>query len=128
MIHPLKAAASFDCDGCGHHACFHQLESKEEEGVVRRWRAEEEMGRGGGGGGSEREVGFAVEVGEKKKRRRIDGGDGGGGSGEMAWRRLQALVRGEEVVVEEVVGEEEGEDPEVQVTGGRKKRKAKARG
>lgn len=41
MIHPLKAASSFDCDGCGHHASFHRMESKEEEEIARRWKAEE---------------------------------------------------------------------------------------
>lgn len=41
MIHPLKAATSFDCDGCGHHASFHRMESKEEEEIARRWKVEE---------------------------------------------------------------------------------------
>ncbi|KAL2046694.1 hypothetical protein ABVK25_011608 [Lepraria finkii] len=41
MIHPLKVATSFDCDGCGHHASFHRMESKEEEEIVRRWKVEE---------------------------------------------------------------------------------------
>ena len=41
MIHPLKAATSFDCDGCGHHASFHRMENPLEEETVRRWRAEE---------------------------------------------------------------------------------------
>lgn len=96
------------------------MESKEDEEVVRRWRVEEEVEMGGGLRGREREMERELGVGEKK-RRRIDGG------GEMAWRRLQAPVRGE-VVVEEVVEDEEEEEGEVQVTGGRKKRKAKGRG
>jgi hypothetical protein len=33
MLHPLKAATSFLCDGCGHHACFHKMESAESERV-----------------------------------------------------------------------------------------------
>lgn len=41
MVHPLKANASFDCDGCGHHASFHDLENRREEEVIRRWEAEE---------------------------------------------------------------------------------------
>lgn len=41
MAHPLKADASFDCDGCGHHASFHDLENRREEEIVRRWKAEE---------------------------------------------------------------------------------------
>ena len=40
MIHPLKAATSFDCDGCGHHASFHQLQNPQEEETVKRWREE----------------------------------------------------------------------------------------
>ncbi|MCJ1450928.1 hypothetical protein MMC28_001262 [Mycoblastus sanguinarius] len=46
MIHPLKAATSFDCDGCGHHASFHRMESREEEEIARRWKAEEEARQG----------------------------------------------------------------------------------
>lgn len=38
MIHPLKAATSFECDGCAHHASFHKMENKAEEEVVARWR------------------------------------------------------------------------------------------
>lgn len=41
MAHPLKADATFDCDGCGHHASFHDLENKQEEEIMRRWKAEE---------------------------------------------------------------------------------------
>ncbi len=48
MIHPLKAASSYDCDGCGHHASFHRMESKEDEEVARRWR-DEGVGVGPGG-------------------------------------------------------------------------------
>lgn len=42
MVHPLKAATSFDCDGCGHHASFHQMENPAEEEAARRWRAQAE--------------------------------------------------------------------------------------
>ena len=35
MVHPLKAATTFDCDGCGHHASFHKLVSAEEEAILR---------------------------------------------------------------------------------------------
>ena len=41
MAHPLNADASFDCDGCGHHASFHDLENRREEEIIRRWKAEE---------------------------------------------------------------------------------------
>ncbi len=41
MVHPLKAATTFDCDGCGHHASFHKFVSPEEEEIMqaRRERA-----------------------------------------------------------------------------------------
>lgn len=42
MVHPLKAATSFDCDGCGHHASFHQMENPAEEEAARRWKAQAE--------------------------------------------------------------------------------------
>jgi hypothetical protein len=32
MLNPLQAASSFACDGCGHHASFHNLKNDEEEG------------------------------------------------------------------------------------------------
>jgi len=81
MIHPLKASTSFECDGCGHHASFHRMENREEEGVVGRWR-EGESGKGdeivvengmtrvAGGSGVVR-----VEdvVTQSPKRRRIEG-------------------------------------------------------
>jgi hypothetical protein len=37
MIHPVKAATSFECDGCGHHASFHKMENPSEEECVKRW-------------------------------------------------------------------------------------------
>lgn len=37
MVHPLKAATSFDCDGCGHHASFHKMDNERDDEVVRRW-------------------------------------------------------------------------------------------
>ena len=43
MVHPLKASTSFDCDGCGHHASFHRIESKEDEEVAKRWKAQQEL-------------------------------------------------------------------------------------
>lgn len=30
MLNPLQAASSFACDGCGHHASYHQLKNGEE--------------------------------------------------------------------------------------------------
>ena len=43
MVHPLKAATSYDCDGCGHHASFHRMESKEDEEVAKRWKEQQEL-------------------------------------------------------------------------------------
>ena len=39
MIHPVKAATSFECDGCAHHASYHKMKNKDEEEIVSRWRA-----------------------------------------------------------------------------------------
>ncbi|KAL8865934.1 MAG: hypothetical protein Q9174_006600 [Haloplaca sp. 1 TL-2023] len=38
MLHPLKGATSFECDGCGHHASFHKKENREDEEIERRWK------------------------------------------------------------------------------------------
>ncbi|KAF2750035.1 hypothetical protein M011DRAFT_484695 [Sporormia fimetaria CBS 119925] len=40
MLHPLKSASTFDCDGCGHHASFHLLENPQEETIRKRWETE----------------------------------------------------------------------------------------
>lgn len=32
-----KAASSFECDGCGHHASFHSLENPAEDAVREKW-------------------------------------------------------------------------------------------
>ncbi|KAF1981009.1 hypothetical protein K402DRAFT_343312 [Aulographum hederae CBS 113979] len=41
MLHPLKSATTFDCDGCGHHASFHSMENKADEAIIQRWKTEE---------------------------------------------------------------------------------------
>lgn len=41
MLHPVKAATSFECDGCNHHASFHSLENPAEDAILRKWEAEE---------------------------------------------------------------------------------------
>ncbi|CAK4033318.1 Hypothetical predicted protein [Lecanosticta acicola] len=41
MLHPVKAATSFECDGCGHHASFHSLENDAEDAVLQKWSAQE---------------------------------------------------------------------------------------
>ncbi len=32
-----KAATSFECDGCNHHASFHNLENKDEDVILKKW-------------------------------------------------------------------------------------------
>ncbi|KAK1070840.1 hypothetical protein LTR12_001481 [Friedmanniomyces endolithicus] len=41
MLHPVKAATSFECDGCNHHASFHSLENPSEDAVLRKWAQQE---------------------------------------------------------------------------------------
>ncbi|KAF2260587.1 hypothetical protein CC78DRAFT_24734 [Lojkania enalia] len=40
MLHPLKSASSYECDGCNHHASFHSMENKAEDEVRKRWELE----------------------------------------------------------------------------------------
>ncbi|KAH7396916.1 hypothetical protein DE146DRAFT_658165 [Phaeosphaeria sp. MPI-PUGE-AT-0046c] len=40
MLHPLKSASSYECDGCSHHASFHSMENKLEDDVRKRWEQE----------------------------------------------------------------------------------------
>ncbi|KAL9032324.1 MAG: hypothetical protein Q9214_008017 [Letrouitia sp. 1 TL-2023] len=42
MVHPLKAGTSFECDGCGHHASFHKMDSPEDEGSIRSWKSSQQ--------------------------------------------------------------------------------------
>ncbi|KAG7009283.1 hypothetical protein G7Y79_00003g011510 [Physcia stellaris] len=75
MIHPLKAATSFECDGCGHHASFHKMDNAQDEETVRKWKGiETERDQG-----HERIAGLMdiyAEVQEiaPPKRRRIENG------------------------------------------------------
>ena len=41
MLHPVKAATSFECDGCNHHASFHSLENPAEDAIIARWEEQE---------------------------------------------------------------------------------------
>jgi len=41
MLHPLKSSSTFECDGCSHHASFHNLENKAEDEVQKRWEIEQ---------------------------------------------------------------------------------------
>lgn len=36
-----KAASSFECDGCGHHASFHSMENPAEDAVLKKWSEQE---------------------------------------------------------------------------------------
>ncbi|KAF2706151.1 hypothetical protein K504DRAFT_459474 [Pleomassaria siparia CBS 279.74] len=40
MLHPLKSASSYECDGCYHHASFHSMESPAEDEIRKRWAQE----------------------------------------------------------------------------------------
>ncbi|USP81628.1 hypothetical protein yc1106_08902 [Curvularia clavata] len=40
MLHPLKSSSSYECDGCGHHASFHNMENKMEDEIRKRWETE----------------------------------------------------------------------------------------
>ncbi|KEQ85761.1 hypothetical protein M438DRAFT_333710 [Aureobasidium pullulans EXF-150] len=41
MLHPVKAATSFECDGCGHHASYHNLDNPSEDAILAKWSAQE---------------------------------------------------------------------------------------
>ena len=41
MVHPLKAASSFECDGCNHHASFHKMENHVDDEFLSRLRSAE---------------------------------------------------------------------------------------
>jgi hypothetical protein len=65
MLHPVKAATSFECDGCNHHASFHSLENPAEDAILKKWEAQEQ----------ESEKGKAMQaiagVSAAKKRKRV---------------------------------------------------------
>src|SRR5580704_3310924 len=84
MTHPLHAATSFDCDGCGHHASFHMLVNKEEDEVVARWKAEAE-----------------AEAEKERERERVESADAGYGSDtELARRPAKRVRAGREIMRE----------------------------
>lgn len=37
----LQAATSFECDGCGHHASYHNLDNPSEDAILAKWSAQE---------------------------------------------------------------------------------------
>ncbi|KXS96381.1 hypothetical protein AC578_8447 [Pseudocercospora eumusae] len=61
MLHPVKAATSFDCDGCNHHASFHSLENTAEDAVLKKWSEQE----------AQDAITDATEGATNRKRRRI---------------------------------------------------------
>ncbi|MCJ1357767.1 MAG: hypothetical protein MMC33_007763 [Icmadophila ericetorum] len=95
MIHPQKLSSSFECDGCGHHACFHRLESLELEARVQK----KVVGRDGVGDG-------AVSLREKERRggvifggTRRNAGASVGGNGTAAGAASSAGIAGAAVGV-----------------------------
>jgi hypothetical protein len=38
---PKQAATSFECDGCGHHASYHNLDNPSEDAILAKWSAQE---------------------------------------------------------------------------------------
>lgn len=104
MIHPVKAATSFDCDGCSHHASFHKMENRAEDEIVARWRAEEktreeEERRGAGENVEERFDEVRMIAGGPRptgvrKRRRLEGAGSAGGAtlSEVMARGVDELV------------------------------------
>lgn len=61
QLHPVKAATSFECDGCNHHASFHSLENPTEDAIIARWGAQE----------AENRIERQAIAGANKKRKRI---------------------------------------------------------
>jgi hypothetical protein len=39
--HVSQAATSFECDGCGHHASYHNLDNPSEDAILAKWSAQE---------------------------------------------------------------------------------------
>jgi len=58
-----QALTSFECDGCGHHASFHNLENKQEDAILKRWEEE----------AKEKDIQVLPERAAKKRRRAIEG-------------------------------------------------------
>jgi hypothetical protein len=69
-------ASSFECDGCGHHASFHNMENSKDDAVVKRWQEAEK--------GQQQ----AIEGPGPRKRPREAIENGGGG------QSVQQLVNG----------------------------------
>lgn len=66
MLHPVRAATSFDCDGCSHHASFHSLENEQEDAILKKWSGLE------AGSNNNNDLTLTQTIGgPSKKRRRI---------------------------------------------------------
>ncbi|THY82279.1 hypothetical protein D6C80_05283 [Aureobasidium pullulans] len=61
MLHPVKAATSFECDGCGHHASYHNLDNPSEDAILAKWSAQE----------AQTQVATTTTSARNNKRRRI---------------------------------------------------------
>ncbi|CAD0112367.1 unnamed protein product [Aureobasidium uvarum] len=38
---PRGSSTSFECDGCGHHASYHNLDNPSEDAILAKWSAQE---------------------------------------------------------------------------------------
>ncbi|RPA98578.1 hypothetical protein L873DRAFT_1686961 [Choiromyces venosus 120613-1] len=79
MLNPLQAASSFACDGCGHHASFHNLKNPgEDDEVLLLVEAEREREGGGsaGSGGGRKAVMNGSGNGTGRKRSSLVAGNG----------------------------------------------------
>ncbi|KAI9849830.1 MAG: hypothetical protein M1837_000044 [Sclerophora amabilis] len=74
MVHPLRVATSFECDGCAHHASFHRMESREGEDAG--------TGAGSTGRGGETRAEDGGGQAGRRKRRRVAGGEGATAAGD----------------------------------------------
>jgi hypothetical protein len=36
----VQSSSSYECDGCGHHASFHNMENKSDDEIRKRWEQE----------------------------------------------------------------------------------------
>ena len=72
MVHPLKAATSFDCDGCGHHASFHKMENHQDEEAVERWKKLEAAVDSSNCVGSQLTIADTVRETAPKRQRLVD--------------------------------------------------------
>ncbi|SMY23400.1 unnamed protein product [Zymoseptoria tritici ST99CH_1A5] len=66
MLHPVKAATSFECDGCGHHASYHSMDNPEEDAILQKWSDQQKLQQ-------QQQIAneAATGAGAKNKRRRI---------------------------------------------------------